>query len=239
MLNYRTKATELKTIADVLKDVLAECWFVFDTDIITMTNVDPEKVIAVSLYLRPDPTTYQCGRKFIFPFYIQTLYRVLRGVKSSDMAVLSEGNGGCLQIDIMTAFGVLKNQITLQPLKDSFPIFLRQQHHYEVEVRIDSRQFYHILHDLSALSRKVTVKVVHDEVSFLTEDDNGTKSIFTQAFPELDSHFTGTYLLKYLEKFSKPALADEIKIRMSQDTPLSVVYHLERGSLEMSIAPSV
>lgn len=240
MLNYRTSASELKSIADVLKDVLAECWFVFHATYITMNNVDPEKVIAVNLRLNPDPLVYQCSEKIVFPFYIQTLYRVLRGVKKTDLAVLQmfPENGNALDIIVLTDAGVMKNKITIQPLQDTLPSFIRHPQKYSVEVKIETHQFYRILHDLSALSRKVNIKIDRDEVSFISQDDSGTRSVFTQGFPELNYQFDGTYLIKYLEKFCKPNLAPEIKIRVEKNTPLSVVYHLERGSLEMSIAQS-
>lgn len=241
MLNFQTSASELKSIADVLKDVLAECWFVFTPSSITMNNVDPEKVIAVNLRLNPDSSIYQCTEKIVFPFYIQTLYRVLRGVKKNDVAILQmyPENGRTLDISVLTQAGLMKNKITIQPLQDTLPSFIRHPQKYSVEIKMETHQFYHILHDLSALSRKVNIKINQDKVSFSSQDDSGTRSVFTQGFPKLNYVFNGTYLIKYLEKFCKPNLAPEIKIRVERDTPLSVVYHLEHGSLEMSIAQSV
>ena len=238
MLHYETSASELKTISDVLKDILAECWFVFEESSITMTNVDPEKVVVVSLFVKPKTQDYQCTSKFVFPFYIQTLYRVLRGVKPNDVAIITDGPGASLQIDIMTMHGVKKNQIVLQPLKDNPPVFLRQQHHFDVEIKIETQQLYRILHDLSALSRKVTLTIDQEDVIFSSEDESGTSSVYSQGFPELNYHFKAMYLIKYLEKFTKPGLSDKVCIRVKQNSPLNLVSYLERGYLEMSIAPS-
>ena len=238
MLYYQISALQLKTIADVLKDVLAECWFVFEPSKIHMTNVDPEKVVSVSLQLQPTSDTYQCTTKFTFPFYIQTLYKVLRGVKPDDVAILKDGAGHSLCIDILTN-NVLRSSITLQPLNDPFPTFLQQAHQYDAEYKLDAKELYRVLHDLSALSRKVCIHVNNQELKFTSEDETGSAIMFTQTFPSTSTYnFQGVYLIKYLEKFAKPNLAKDVFLLLHHRSPLTLVYRWEYGSLEMSIAPS-
>lgn len=238
MLRYQIPALQLKTIADVLKDLLAECWFVFEPSKIHMTNVDPEKVISVSLQLQPTSDVYQCTTKFVFPFYIQTLYRVLRGVKHEDVAILKDGPGNSLCIEIVSN-NVLRSSISLQPLNEVFPTFLQQKHHYDVEYKMSSKDLYRILHDLSALSRKVNIHVNNKEVKFISEDETGSQAVYTQSFENTSTYqFQGSYLIKYLEKFSKPGLSKELFLMLHHRSPLTLIYRLEHGSLEMSIAPS-
>lgn len=241
MLSYTTPASNLKTLADSLKDILTECWFQFEKDHITMVNVDPEKVIAVQYFQRPPVLTYVCSEPFTFPFYIQTLYRVLRGVRSNDEAKLwCSGTSMPLTISIFSSTGVMKNTITIAPLNITPSQYIKPHLQYDVEVNIESQQFYHILHDLSAISRKLRIKMLGNTIEFMGSDECGTTSSFEQSFPQLANQvFDATYLLKYLEKFAKPAVSPHLTLKLQRDQPLSVVYHLENGFLEMTIAPLV
>jgi len=240
MLFYTCKAQKLKQISETLKDILAECWFVFDSTSIVMRNVDPEKVVSVHLYLRPPSDQYRCTSEFTFPFYIQTLYRIFRGVRLGDMATIQDipNGGGAILISIHTEKGVLKNEIRMKPLQSQGLYFLTPPIKYDVDITFESCQLYNILRDLSSLSRKVVLQIDGRYVSLIAEDDYGTISTHRQDFDILNYQFKNTYLSKYLEKFSKPGLGESITLRVCQGVPLTALYNLEHGSLTMSISPS-
>lgn len=235
-MRYTTSALEWKTIADTLKDILTECFFVFDQQTITMNNVDPEKVVEVYLEITPN-SSYNCPTKFVFPIYIQTVYRVLRGVKANDTMTMEDDPQGNLVIHVYSHANVLKNQVILKSLHQNVPSFIRNARTYAVAVKFESDQLYHILHDLSALSRKVSISIKDKVVTFQSEDESGTISCYKNQFEELvHVKFHNTYLVKFLEKFTKPCLTDMIVVRIENSVPLSVVYPLANGFLEMTIA---
>lgn len=237
-MHYLTSASEWKSLADTLKDILTECFFVFEKDRITMNNVDPQKVVDVFYQERPDPSKYTCATTFRFPVYIQTLYRVLRGVKPKDTMEMSDQYDGSLALTIYSEFGCEKNRISLKPLKEDIPTYIRNPKTYQVSVSMLNDQFYHIIHDLGALSRQVNIHVEDQTITFKSSDESGTQSVYSQSFNELSPSyiFNNTYLLKFLEKYSKPGMQKFINISLDHNLPLSVVYYLERGSLEMTIA---
>jgi hypothetical protein len=237
-MRFLTSAFEWKCLADTLKDILTECFFLFEEKKITMNNVDPQKVVDVYYEETPDPEKYICATAFQFPVYIQTLYRVLRGVKSKDTMEMSDLYDGSLQIIVYSEFGCPKNHISLKPLKEEIPTYIRNPRTYEVGISMLNDQFYHIVHDLGALSRQVTIHVEDQTIQFKSRDESGTESSYSQTFTELapSYFFNNTYLLKFLEKYTKPGLQKFINIRMDKNLPLSVVYYLDRGFLEMTIA---
>lgn len=240
MLFYKCRAHKMKQISETLKDILAECCFVFDSSVITMRNVDPEKVVSVDLRLRPPQDEYQCTERLVFPFYIQTLYRIFRGVKQGDVATfhdIPDGSGSIL-IVIGTERDVLKNEVRMKPLQSQCLDFIASPVRYDVDVAFGPGQLYNILRDLSSLSRKVDLKIEGHDVIMSAADDYGTVSTHSQYFDILNYSFKATYLSKYLEKFSKPGLGDRIVLRIRRDAPLTALYNLEHGSLTMSISPS-
>jgi hypothetical protein len=237
-MRYITSAYEWKVLSDSLKDILTECFFVFESTQITMNNVDPEKVVDVYYEIRPNPETYFCKTTFKFPVYIQTVYRVLRGVKPTDTMEMMDLMDGSLKLTVHSEFGTIKNQISLRRLQEEIPTYIRNQRDYEVGVTILNDQLYHILHDLAALSRQITIRAQDSAITFSAKDESGTMSSYSQSFNELDFRyrFSNTYLLKFIEKFTKPAMNRFVTLRMHKQLPLSVVYYLENGSLEMTIA---
>lgn len=237
-MNYFTSALEWKILADSLKDILTECYFVFEPTTITMNNVDPEKVVEVYYKTTPSSDMYICNTTFEFPVYIQTIYRVLRGVKSGDNMEMKSNKDRSLTLYIMSAAGVPKNEITLQPLQQTIPTYIRNPRNYTISVSILNDQLYSILHDLAALSRQVSIHVQDQVITFSASDEGCTKSTYSQVFEELDAHyvFNNTYLTKFLEKFIKPGVKKIANLYLDSTLPLTVVYYLENGSLEMSIA---
>lgn len=239
MLFYTCKAQKLKQISETLKDILAECWFNFETTSITMRNVDPEKVVSVHLFMRPPQDEYQCTSPITFPFYIQTLYRIFRGVRQGDTATIKDipASNGSIHISIHNENGILKNEIHMKPLQSECLSFSSPPIRYDVDITFETAQLYNILRDLSSLSRKVVLQFEGTDVSLIAEDDYGTISTHRQQFDILSYYSKKTYLSKYLEKFSKPGLGERITLFVCEGIPLKAVYNLEHGFLTMSISP--
>lgn len=236
MFQWNTSAHELKVIADTLKDVLTECWLVFDVGIISLHNVDPEKVISVEFKLYPDHTTYACTTKMVFAIYIQTLYRLLRNSKNTDTAILENTSDNKLKITVLAHGKFPKHTIYVNPLNTPLPQYMKIHTEPELEIVMNTSQLYYILHDLASLSTQVRITTQRHLISFSAKDEAGTSSEYEQTFSQLDLDSTATYLVKYLEKFCKPGLRPTIQVQIRKNAPLTLVYLLDHGSLSLSIA---
>lgn len=239
-MEWTTNAFELRTIADVCKDILTETWFVFESSKVTMTNVDPEKIVVVHLQLCPAEINYVCKERLAFPFYMQTLYRVLRGCKKTDKAnVKLEKDSTVMNIRVYTEDGVFKNLIQLHALRKQF-----SEYQYMMDPNVDydfslvtgTEAMYKIFHDLSGLSRRIQIEIVETNLYFSAQDEGGTVNSFSI---ELDKRYTfrHQFITKYLEKFTKPCLTKELKLQANTHRSMfTLVYCLENGFLALTIA---
>lgn len=237
---WTTSAIELKAIADTLKDILTTCWFVFTHDKIELINIDPEKVVTVKLDLRPTPNDYNCVEPFSFCMYIQVLYKVLRGCKPNEKAVLQNNAGsGNLSIEIREQNNNdnIKMKIILNGLQDPLPKYIVPNQMYDKSLTFNASRLYYIFHDLGAISRVFTLTCLGNSVGFQSQDESGTNLTFCEPVENLNYKFSASFLVKYIEKYLKPKLGKHVTLRMKQGTPLSVVYYLETGFLELTIAP--
>lgn len=236
-MKWTTSADELKGIADTLKDVLTMCWLVFEHNKIRMVNVDPEKIATLFMEVMPPPDMYQCQTGFTFCTYIQLIYKVLRGTKAKDVATLCCDDGQNMTIEVKSENNQTKMKIRLNSLADPAPKFTFPVPIYDRQLEMNSASLYYILHDLGAVSRVFTLNIKSNVVTFESQDESGTTLAFCDEHRNLQYDFKGCFLTKYVEKFLKPKLTKHVQLRLKQGSPLSVVYQIAHGTLELAIAP--
>lgn len=238
---YVSSAKQLKAIADSLKDFLSECLFEFCPSGIHMRTTDPEKIVFINMEIQPPPTEYKCLSRITFYFYIQTLYRVLRGVKPTDTAVMFMQFTDDLHLHILDKSNTLKHHIIIPPLKSNAVVHIPVSKPYHSKVEIPNSVFYHAVHDLSAISRVGTFQFSPSQLLIQSQDDQQVQFVCTipvtldpKSLPPPQ-----TVLLKFLEKFTKPNLMSSVYVEYDNDLPFSLFYQLEHGFLRLTIARSV
>lgn len=238
-MKWSVSAREFKTIADTLKDVLTQCWFLFSPQGIQMFNVDPEKVALVRLDIQPDSTKYTCNESITFSTYMQTIYKVMRGSKNQDTATITIEDTSdplAMYIEIFEGDGTKKNVICLSNMADKYPKFVIPTTSYKYSIRMNTTNLYHIFHDLSVVSREFIFDFSNCQLKMSAKDDCGTVKSHWIKFEGQPGNHKGKYLIKYAEKFCKPRLSKFVTIRFSPGMPLSLLFDVEDGFLEMSIA---
>lgn len=232
-------AKQLKLVVDSLKDILAQCWFFFDADGISLRNVDPEKIVVAQLHWKPNGH-YECPEPLHFSLYIHTLYRILRSVRPQSTVRLEQTSVEVLSVDVLTQNDV-PYHVQLHSLQDPVPRFLSPVYEAMLEIPFVTATLYRMLHDLAALSRTVRLEVLPttQTLRMSATDANGTVAQIEHMYPLGDGPvppMSQTFLLKYLEKFTKPAVAETLTLRFHSHAPLRVRYDWDCGFLELSIA---
>lgn len=228
-------AIQFKLIIDSLKDILTQCWLVFRPEGFFIRNVDPEKVVLVGMLWKP-VEQYECTHELAFSFYIQTLYRILRSVRRRSTILLESVGPTGLQITILTDQEPLY-RATLHSLPDPAPRFMESPLQPLLEVCLPTAQVYRMLHDLTTLSRTGTVEIrtPEQQLVFAVRDVHGTQAQFFYPLPTpCHEPFCQTYLLKYLEKFTKPVVQAVVTIRLFASGALRVRHDWDSGYLELS-----
>lgn len=233
---WTTSAGQLKAIADTLKDILTECWFEFTENKIVLLNVDPEKVVTVYMEIRPTAEDYQCLHSINFATYIQLIYKVLRGSKADEIAVLSADDNSNLCIQIKTPNNHNKMVINLKSLEGQACKYSIPVQFADMELSFNSSNLYYLLHDLGAISRTFNISVNNNQITFDAVDEAGTKLTFSESRNISGPPYRAAFITKYLEKFLKPKLCKFVTLRLRNDAPISAVYHLQNGFLEMTMA---
>lgn len=232
---WRVETRVLKLIVDILKDILLQVWFVFDVDrSIYMINTDDEKIVTVTMYLRPSEATFSCKERTVFSFYIQNLFKVLRGAPKNSETILA------IYMDNPTEMLIRWDDepypaYVLRHLPDEQPLFAvnHQTPSYQ-SVKADT--FYGIIRDLSTIGKIVTITGNHEGIILSSENEFGTKVQHRLPIPNLRGGFTSRHIIKYLEKFSKPGLEVDMQLFYGDNEPFTCEWNTGFGYLRMSAA---
>lgn len=237
---WRISVRDLKLIIDLLRDILLQVWLEFDPMGIRFLSVDPEKVASIIMRLSPSAQEYKCSDSFVFSFYIQSLFKILRGANKNEVAVLT-----CFkenQNEMVVRITGNENQCFLihriqEPKPDYMPIPVPLVDTYVV--KMDGDAFYTIIKDLGAVGKLLEVSANEEKrIIFGTRDALGTTAEYVLQDQLAKSEFPPQYyIIKYIEKFTKPGLTEKIVIEFGRGETIRFVWNMDFGYLALSVAP--
>jgi hypothetical protein len=237
---WRISVRDLKLIVDLLRDILLQIWLEFDVTGIKFLSVDPEKVASIEMRLAPSAQEYKCSEPFVFSFYLQSLFKILRGANKNEVAVFT-----CFrenQNEMVVRITGNDNQCFLihriqEPRPEYMPIPFVNPNTYQIEM--DGDAFYTVVRDLGAVGKLLEVSAnAEKQIIFGTRDALGTTAEYVLQDKLAESEFpVQSYIIKYIEKFTKPGLTERISIEFGPGNPIRFVWNTDYGCLALSVAP--
>jgi len=234
---WRVPVRELKCIVDVLKDFLMEIELVFSENKITIDSVDPEKIVMVHLELQPSDQEYRCPTPIRFPLYIQSLFKILRGADRNDIVhlhILHPEN------DVMRVFTTnYENKIFLiRKLQDyAAPELALPTQPYFLTEKVSADNFYTSIRDMAAVGKVVHIFNRDSKVVFRTSDPMELTAEYEMETGVMHLALDNQYIIKYIEKFSRPGLNPSIYISLGKNVPLKCEWRMDSGCLVLYVAP--
>lgn len=237
---WRISVRDLKLIVDLLRDILLQIWLEFDSSSISFVSVDPEKVASIDMKLEPSPQEYKCSQPFVFSFYLQSLFKILRGAHKNEVAVFTcfqeNPNQMVVRITGNDAQCFVIHRIQ-EPKPEYAVIPFDKPNTYKLEMPGDA--CYAMIRDLGAVGKLLEISANGDRrISFLTRDALGTVAEYVvetmlAAAPFPPQH----YIIKYIEKFTKPGLTEKIEVEFGEGNPIRFLWNTGYGYLALNVAP--
>lgn len=233
---WRCETHTIKLIVDILKDILLQVWFVFDSDgTIFMMNMDDEKIVTINMHLRPPANQFKCSSRVVMSFYIQNLFKILRGApKNSEtvMAIYKDNQGEML----IRWNDEPYPSYCLRNLPDDPPQFV-VKHETPLIYTFKANEFYYMIRDLAIIGKVVTITGKKDEIIMSAENEFGTSVKHVLAVHKNSNlESTSRHIIKYIEKFTKPGLSNEITVGIESGLPFTCEWNMDFGFLRMSVA---
>lgn len=243
-----SQVVQIKTLMDVLKDLLTEVNLRFDDAGIKIVSLDPGRMGMVHVSIC-HLENYFCARSpFYAGIYVGYLYKILRSVNTSHHLECRVREDEPKIMELVVSNGDKRTQ-TVHRLKlldlDVEEINIPNVD-FEYVISMPSAEFQKNIKELSHISNLVTIRGSGKLIQFICNGDLGETCIEISPTPSglnwlhkdaVKETFEGTYFLKYLERFSRGQVDSTVEIYFKQDYPLIMRYEMTIGSLRFCVAP--
>jgi proliferating cell nuclear antigen len=238
----------IRTLFEVLKEILHDTNLVFSPDGIKLMTVDGSHVSLIHMNLAAaNFEEYHCPKQIVVGLNMLSMFKLIKCVGSHDTVVLylTEENPHELGIRIENAE---KNAVTEYQLKlldiDLDEVHMDNQEFSSV-ITMPSQYFQRLCRDMSNIGSVVQITskgdtfvlrcngdFAHQETTIVEKSDSMTMSAKSTEAIE------GLYSLKYLNLFTKSTnLCNTIKIYMKPDFPLILEYDVASlGTIRFCLA---
>ena len=227
----------IKTLFEVLKDVLTDVNIIFDETGVKIMAMDGNHVALIHLKLEADKfEQYYCKEKTMIGVCMMSFYKLMKTVSNSDTITMfmEENNTDQLHISVRNSD---KNSIT------NFSLKLLDIDEEELEipdvdidciVTMNSNEFQKLCRDMTNIKDTITITSEGDKITFACEGDFakwetiiGETSHGLMFSKQTDDYISAEYSLKYINLFTKSTnLCNTIELYLKPNYPLIMKYNV-------------
>jgi proliferating cell nuclear antigen len=235
------QASAIKSVFEVLKDIITDVNIIFDKDGVTLKTLDMAKVTFVNMHLGANNfEMYECPSRILAGVNIANMFKLLKII----------GNNDTLEMSITPAHDIIEMLIenTQKRSKTLYKMKLldinEEEYNlndmtFDVTTNVSSMYFQRIVRDMLNFSSQVVI--TRDKMKILFECDGD----FVGQVTEIESTesktntFSHTYSLKYINMFAKATnICSNVNIQQSVDGPILFNYFIANlGHIEFYLAP--
>lgn len=255
-MEFKNNAAQIKSIIDVIKDLVTDVNLVFKKEEVSIVAMDPEKVVGVYLSLdRVKLEHYELhGDNDIYiGLNMQHLYKLIRGASIHDTLVLdiNEDTPNVLRIQIYNPTNGIVSTTSIYSLDIEKVQPQLPDVRYECTGRIPTADFLKSIKTLSHGSKQLTISAKgSSDPLYLTLAAKGNVYVYTTSISICPSEeglkwlyfkaesVKGQYMAKFIEKFIKPSIDKQIELSFTNDGMFGMSYpNLILGSLSVVMVP--
>jgi proliferating cell nuclear antigen PCNA len=253
-MEFKNNAVQIKTIVDVVKDLVTDVNLVFRKAEISIVAMDPEKVVGVSLSLTKfEHYEYNHAEDVYIGINMQHFYKLIRGVSVHDTLVMEvcPETTNVLKIQILNPTNGIVSTTSLYSLDIEKVQAKLPDVAFECTGRIPTADFLRSVKTLSHGSKQLTISAKGStDPTYLTLAAKGSVYVYTTSIsicPAEDGlHWLffrteairGQYMTKFIEKFIKPSIGKQIELSFTSDGLFGMSYpDLDLGTLSVIMVP--
>lgn len=251
LMYFKTvQANALRTLIEVLKDVLNDINIVFDNTGIKIMSMDGSHVALIHMKLEAEKfEDYSCPEKLNVGICITSLYKLMKTVNNSDTIAMfiSEKNPNELAIKIENADKNTSTTFTLKLLDIDADDLNIPDVDINCIVTMPSNDFQRMCRDMINIGDTVEISSIENGLKFKCDGDFASQETVIGetthglSFCKKDdeSVITGKYALKYINLFTKSTnLCNTIELYLKPDYPLILKYAVANlGEMRFCLAP--
>ena len=223
------QAAAIKTLFEVLKDIINDVNLVFDETGVTMCTLDTAHVTFINMIMTSDNfETFECKNRTLAGLNLLNTFKIMKTITNNDTLALSIDNSGELMdihIENDTKKTVTKFKLKLLDINDE--VYDTPTIRMDCHTIVPSSSFQRIMRDMSSLADAVIIKRYENKISFTCDGDFVNQETIFECPDTIDEVIEYSYSLKYIHIFTKAtSICSNIEIMQSTEGPIAFKYSI-------------
>lgn len=223
------QAAAIKTLFEVLKDIINDVNLIFDTNGVSMCTLDTAHVTFINMNMDADNfETYECKSRTLAGLNLLNTFKIMKSITNNDtLALKIEDRQEIMNINIENDAKKSVTNFKLKLLDINDEVYelptIAMDHH----TIIPSSSFQRIIRDMSSIADNVTIKRYDNKISFSCDGDFAKQETIFECPDTIDNTIEFTYSLKYIHIFTKAtSICSNIEIMQSSEGPIAFKYSI-------------
>jgi proliferating cell nuclear antigen len=233
------QATAIKSVFEVLKDIISDINFVFDKDGVSMRTLDNAKVTFINLFLDArNFEVYECKERIIAGLNITNTFKLLKVIGSNDTLEISLDEKMHITIDNAQKKSNTVFHMNLLDINDDD--YNLNDLKFSVTTVLQSVNFQRIIRDMSNFSNYVVIKRFENKLQLRCVGDFVEQTTELECADTIDGVIEDEYSLKYINMFTKAtSISSNVSIQQENTgSPIAFKYFIANlGEIHFFLAP--
>ena len=197
------QASAIKSLFEVLKDVLNDVNFVFEPKGVSVLTLDTARVALIDLYLDSDNfEEYECHAKISVGINISNMYKLLKSINNNDTLTIEVNSSDVMVINIENVEKKTKTRFELKQLDINDDQIVLPDIITNIVTPIPSVDLQRICRDMNNIASMITFRRSGENLKISCEGDFVNQETVIQC-DNTDHSAQGTFSLRYLNIFTK------------------------------------
>lgn len=234
------QASSIRTVFEVLKDIINDINIVFDETGMHLSTLDAAHVTFINMNLPHDNfEMYECKTRTLAGINLLNTFKILKTITNNDTLTLRIDQADTMQIVIENESKKTMSKFQMKLLDINDEIYEYPSLKMDAHTIIPSVVFQRIIRDMSYLSDIVIIKRHGDKLTFQCDGDFVSQETSVDCTETIDFQLEDRYSLKYITMFIKAAsICSNIEIMQSKSGPIAFKYSIANlGDVTFFLAP--
>ena len=247
LLMQTSQCLQFKSLIECLKELLCEVNMDFiEGKGIRLVSIDPGRVAMIHLVVNNIERFYAKGT-VTAGINVVVLYKMIRSMTSNDFMEwrIYEDEPHRMEIELSNSERRTKTVNSIKLLDLDAEDIIIPQVEFDRVVSMPSPELSRYVREMATVSPFITIRATRTTLELEAEGDMASSHITIEPtasglnwkHSEKGGNIEGKYFAKYIEKFTKNSLANNVELFLKTNYPLIMRFEISIGCLRFCIAP--
>lgn len=222
------QASAIRTLFEVLKDIINDVNIIFDEKGISMCTLDTAHVTFINMIMNADNfEKYECSSRTLAGLNLLNTFKIMKTITNNDTLSLCIHGNEIMDIQIENESKKTTTKFKLKLLDINDDVYESPTIKMDYHSIIPSAAFQRIIRDMSSIADNVTIKRYENKLAFICDGDFAQQETIFECPDSIDGVIEFPYSLKYIHIFTKAtSICSNLEIMQSSEGPIAFKYSI-------------